>query len=269
VGEIRKVLFVGDHHVGSVHAVMPRDCITLEGNPIRANARQAWLQDKWDEMLKWIPVATGGDPFAVVFMGDHVEGVHHGTKEVWSPEPTDHAAMAERLLAPLADMAHKRYMLIGTECHTHNSELKLAFALGCEPDTHTGKSAWDELDLDVGDYGVVRCVHHIGATSREWTAYTGPASALHNMRAAAVDAGHPTPKALVAGHRHRHDYIETPGGGFAMTTPSWQFLTRHGRKVVTQSRTHIGAVLMDFTDPHRPQPWRFIRFGEANPGATL
>jgi hypothetical protein len=263
------VLFTGDHHVGSVHAVMPRDCVTLEGNQILPNSRQRFLMDTWDEFLLWVAKTCGDRPLATVFMGDHMEGVHHGTKEVWSPDPGDHVFMAERLLAPLAEMSERSFMLFGTECHTHNAEGKLAFALGCEPDPHTGKAAWEELDLHIHGHGIVRCTHHVGTSGREWTAPTGVASALVNSRAACVDAKHTPPWSLVAGHRHRMDFTVTPGGGFSVSVPPWQGLTRHGRKVVTQSRTHVGALLMDFADPENPRPYRFVRFAEQNPGVTL
>jgi hypothetical protein len=264
-----KVLFVGDNHVGSVHAQMPRDCVTLEGNKILPGPRQAFIMDLWDKFMEWVVYVKGNDRMAVVFMGDHMEGAHHGTKEIWSPDPSDHTAMAERLLAPLADLCEKRAMLFGTECHTHNAEAKLAWALGCAPDPHTGKTAWEELDLNIEGHGKFRCTHHIGTSSREWTASTPPTAALSQARLACVDADHTPPKSMAAGHRHRMDLIRTPGGGISFSTPSWQGLTRHGRKVVTHSRSGVGSIIMDFTDVHNPRPWYFHRFAKENPGLDL
>lgn len=267
---IRKVVVVSDLHCGSTVGLLPRNAKTLEGQRVQPNKAQAWLQDRWDEAMRFVEDATRGEPFALVVNGDTIEGVHHGTKQVCSPEISDHCEWAYQSLMPLAEKAEHLFVTTGTEAHTHSTEHHLAIRMGAVPDKFNDKPAWDELDLTVHGY-TIRFTHHISTTSREWLSASRLSIHLANMRLAALDAKHPVPSGLIAGHCHRFDEYHTPGGGLCLTLPSWQFLTRYGHKVVTQSRTHIGLVVLHYSGESGevPRVATYLRFAQPNPGVRL
>ena len=78
---IRKLVLVSDLHCGSIAGLLPRNAKTLHGNRIHHNAAQAWLADRWDEAMRFVQDSCKDDPFAVVVVGDVVEGKHLTTRK--------------------------------------------------------------------------------------------------------------------------------------------------------------------------------------------
>jgi hypothetical protein len=253
LGDIRKVLVLSDMHCGSTVGLLPPGCKTLEGTALQANDVQQWVWDCWvDFHERWLPTVIGPDePYAVVLNGDLVEGIHHGTKQVMSPDLADQWSIACTALQPVVDKADKTFIIVGTETHTHSVEHSLAHHFEAVPSPT--KPAWDRLDLTVNGCRV-RFVHHISTTSRVYLAASRLSINLGNMQLESMRAGHPVPTVLCAAHAHRFDEY-ADGRGMAVCGPSWQGLTRFAYKVVSNAVPSVGGYVLDWTDrPHGSLP---------------
>ena len=258
---ISKIVVVSDLHCGSTVGLLPPKFMTLEGNEVGQNKIQKRLWDAWYDLWNdWVPWAVDGHEFAVVINGDLVEGLHHKTTEIVSPEFGDHVRAAQQALVPMTKLAPSKIFLTeGTECHTKNTEHDLGNAVGAVQDEETGKFCFPRLDLDVSG---ARCsfFHHVVATSRSYLEGSGLSITLGNERAEAARAGLPIPVVLGMAHRHRHG-IFNDGQGIAFTTGAFQALTRHGRKVVPSAVPSPSCVVLDWSETgfdHIPQVYEKV-----------
>jgi hypothetical protein len=182
--------------------------------------------------------------------GDLVEGVHHGTKQVISPETKDHVACAEEVLEPYTKGAAKVFVVRGTECHTNNHELTLGKILGGEADPDSNKRkpnhAFDRLQLEMGG---TPCAfsHHIGTSTRDYLEATQLSVVLNQELVHASRNKETPPRVVVRSHRHRFGYFGN-GHELCIVTPPWQALTRFGHKVVTAARCHPGVLVLDWRE---------------------
>lgn len=260
---IRHWLNISDLHVGSTRAIVPPGFVTLEGQTIQHNAAQEWLWAGWQRMLDWARDLIGDHPFGLTINGDCVEGVHHGTKQVWSPDTSDHVSAAIQLLRPIAEDADAVFMVRGTECHTGSSaEVVIGAALGARE--VGGQFAVDVLNLSI--HGVpCRWVHHIGTSTRLGLYATQLSMMLAEAQAQAVRFGQTVPRVYCAGHRHTFGVYQDDKAA-CVTLPPWQLLTRFGYKVAPAAVVGVGAVIYDWEHSehgdlprihsfvHRPQP---------------
>ena len=144
----RVIVVLSDIHAGSTVALMPPEFTTLEGVLLAQNPMQRWLWECWQDAQAWITASVGADPYALVLNGDLTEGIHHGTKQVISPDTGDHVECAIHLLRPLVAKAAKTFIVKGTECHTGNNEIVIGKAMKTAINPETGLPAWDRLTLD-------------------------------------------------------------------------------------------------------------------------
>jgi hypothetical protein len=218
---------------------------TLEGTNLRQNAVQKWLWGCWQDCWAWVDDVVGDDDWALIVNGDAVEGNHHGTREIISAEDGDHATAAYHCLKPHAAKASKRYLVMGTECHTKEAEHNLAKQLNCdEPDGP--RAAWPELRITIAGT-LCHFRHHITTTSRPYLEGSALSIHLGVERQEAARAGHDTPRVMVRSHRHRFGVFDD-GFGLGVVTPPWQALTRYGQKVVPAANVQVGAVVLDWRD---------------------
>lgn len=238
------LLIVSDLHCGSSVGLLPPNFKTLEGQPVNQSAWQEWLWECWTEMLLWVERETAGSNYAVVINGDIIEGVHHGTKQVISPDVSDHLNAAEIVCRPLIARASRTYIVKGTECHTNGTETTLGKILRTESNPDTGLPSWDRLHLTIRG---CRCAfsHHVGTSTRSWTEATQLASILAEEALQAMKNGEDFPQVVGRAHRHKFGTFSN-GRQLAVISPPWQGLTRHGHKVVPEARTQPGAYLLDW-----------------------
>jgi hypothetical protein len=238
------LVVLSDIHAGSTKAVLPPGFVTVEGNEVKQNALQAWQWDCWRRMEDHVAERVGTAKFGLVLNGDLIEGIHHGTKEIISPEIGDHAAAAIQLLAPIAEKAARVFVVRGTEAHVNNHEHMIAKKLGGALNPDLGIHAFDRLTLEVCG---VRCVfrHHIGTTTRRGLAGTALSVQLAEEQVEAANNGEPIPRVLGCAHRHKGS-VWRDDNGVSFVTPAWQALTRFAHKVVSQARCKPGVVILDW-----------------------
>ena len=124
------ILLLSDLHVGSTVGLWPADFTSNEGNPIGQNKFQEWLWKCWSDAMEWSKRVVGKDAFDVVLNGDLVDGIHHKTLQVMTPDVGDQTDAVKQVLAPLVERCAKLHIVKGTEIHTRNDEIRLGNALG-------------------------------------------------------------------------------------------------------------------------------------------
>ena len=220
---------------------MPPDSENLAGNTIGfgSNKHQEWLWECWQDALGKVAAIAKCDPYAVVVNGDATEGIHHRSPEVVASLIENHCTMAAEALKPLTSKAAATFVVRGTECHTHNVETYLAKLIGAKDEV-----ARDKWLINVHGCAV-DATHHIGATSRAYLEASALSITLGNARLNSVRAGHPVAQVYLRGHRHCGG-VYSDGSGLIGVTGGWQFLTRHGHKVVPDSIPRPSMLVLDW-----------------------
>jgi hypothetical protein len=235
------LVVVSDLHCGSSVGLMPPDSENLSGNTINfgKNHHQAWLWQCWQDAQSQVAKLAGNDPLALLVNGDATEGIHHRSPEVVASLIENHCQMAAEALRPWAARAVKTYITKGTECHTHNIESYLARLLNAET-----SEARDKWLIEINGC-LVDAAHHIGATSRTYLEASLLSIVLGNARLNAIRAGHPPAQVFLRAHRHCGG-VYSDGSGMMCVTGGWQFLTRHGHKVVGDAIPRPSVLVLDW-----------------------
>lgn len=242
------LVVVSDLHCGSSVGLCPPDFKTKYGNAVGFgdNIHQAWLWDKWQEAFEEVDAILGNDNFCLCVNGDATEGIHHRSTEIVATLIEDHCRMAAEALKPYAQAASEIFIVKGTECHTGEIESYLASLL----------SAREGIAKDKWLFSINGCLvdacHHMGVTSRAYLEASAMSIVLGNARLNAVRSGHPAAKVFLRGHRHCGGWF-SDGDAMLAVTGGWQFLTRHGNKVVPDSVPRPSVLVLD---------WRKKREGE-------
>lgn len=237
------VLNLSDLHIGSTVGLWPEGFVSNEGYSIGQNKFQAWLWACWQDMLKWSADVIGKDKFEIVLNGDLVDGIHHKTLQVMSPDPGDQTEAVKLVLEPLIAKAERVHFIKGTECHSRNDEIRLGRFFKGSRDPNTGQHAWDSLDLEVNGT-LYNFAHHISSTARSYLEASAHSIMLGNLSHSRARTGKPIPKVMVRAHRHRHG-VWNDGNQISAICGAWQGLTRFGYKVVPDAVPQPSAIIFD------------------------
>ena len=239
---IELLVVVSDIHCGSDVGLAPPVTVTEAGNHVGFgdNQCQAWLWQNWCSGIKQVRDYIGLSKAALLVNGDATEGVHHRNEaELIAAAIETHTNMAVQCLQPLADLCKTRFVVAGTECHTRGMETVLAEKLKAER-----REALDKWHFSI--HGCeIDAAHHTGTTSRAYLEATAMSINMGNARVNYTRAGHSVPKIFLRAHRHCGGYYSDGDGLFAVTG-AWQFLTRHGFKVVTDSIPRPSILILDW-----------------------
>lgn len=247
---VMKVVNLSDLHIGSSVGLWPTDFTSEEGFPIGQTEFQKWLWECWSQVPDFIREhIKPGEPWAIVFNGDLVEGIHHKNIQIMSANHGDQVAAVKQTLKPLLEATGtppQIFVVKGTECHTRNDELAIGRMLDAWVDETNGQSAFDFLPLQIhGCNTFFR--HHIGTSARPYLEASMLSIHLGVERQEAVRSGTPVPKVIVRAHRHRHGMF-SDGVGMCLVTGAWQGLTRYGNKVVPGAQCMPSVLILDWSD---------------------
>jgi len=242
--DVRLLVVLSDTHTGSSIAPFPQQCIS-DGMLVGHGPIQEWLWSCWTDLTeRWLPDITGSEPYNVIHNGDAVEGHHHGTAQVFSPEVSHHANAACEMLRPIFAGAMKRWFIRGTGAHVGNTiESTLGKNLKCEADPSTGMHAAHHWLLKFNG-SLCSFRHHMSTTGRVNLEPSGLGIHLGNEQLGCARAGHPVPQVVVRGHRHRYG-LYSDGQAMFVACPSMQLLTDYGEKVAPAAIPTIGAWVLD------------------------
>jgi metallophosphoesterase superfamily enzyme len=228
------IVVVSDLHVGSNFALCPPELDTGD-SPTRI-----FLWDAWSKFAREV---VKYQPFILVVNGDVTEGRHHRANDLTITGLVQQWRAAVRTLRPLCSKAEAVYFTEGTECHTLDDEHDLAEELGAVK----GPDGYAHYRLRLKVNGLAHEFrHHIGTSARPWTEVNALQAALVAEREQARLAGEGQTDILVSAHRHTGAMIRTDGG-MSITSASWQFPTRHVRKVVPTARPVVGGLILDYS----------------------
>ena len=231
------LVVISDTHCGCGVGLCPSGGVQLdEGGRYKPSRLQrklwAYWRQFWDD---FVPAATRGEPYVVVFNGDAIDGVHHNSTTQITHNLKDQVAIAYEVLAPVVEACEGRYYHIrGTEAHVGKSaatEEGLAKALGAIPNQE-GQYARYDLWKKVGPKRV-HFLHHIGTTGSQAYESTAVYRELIESFVEAARWRDVPPDVIVRSHRHRNLKIEAPSGdmaggkdetgtSMAIVTPAWQ-----------------------------------------------
>jgi hypothetical protein len=249
MNKIQLAIVVSDLHCGSVVGLAAPYTATEHGNVVGfgSNVHQAWLWDNWSSMIEQVRAIVGADDAALIINGDATEGVHHrNDAEILASNIETHINMAHQCLAPLAELCKEVFVTAGTECHTRNMENVLAQRLGA-----VGAKAKDKWLIRINDC-LIDVAHHMPTSGRAYLEASSMSICMGNARQNYLRCGHEVPRIYLRGHRHCGGHY-SDGNSLFCATGAWQFLTRHGHKVVTDSIPRPSVVILD---------WRQRRSGE-------
>lgn len=242
MAKIKIAVVISDTHCGSEVGLSPREFRLKSGNIVKigANLCQQWLADMYDEAIKQVASVIGADSAALFINGDAIEGVHHrNNKELIAAEMERHIVMAEQCLKPLSALCKKVFVVKGTECHTQGLEDLLAEGLKA-----VAREAKDKWLVEINGC-LVDAAHHMGTTSRAYLEASLMSIHMGNARLNYARCGMRVPKVYLRAHRHCGGWY-SDGKGVFCVTGGWQFLTRHGHKVVTDSIPSPSIIVLDW-----------------------
>lgn len=177
-----------------------------------------------------MPMVTRGEPYAVLFNGDMIEGRHHKASHPLSQNKADQQKVALDVLEPIVKKCEGRlYYVSGSRAHSGEAgedEEKLAKKLGAIPDEYGNYSRY-EIFIRVGKC-LVHASHHIGVTSSGAYEPSALAREFTEFCADCAKWGKKRPDILVRSHRHRHIEVAVPtnnGYGIIFVTSGWQLKT--------------------------------------------
>lgn len=236
---------VGDPHCGSRSGLMPPIFRTNDGASVMATKIQDFSWGKWLHATNtWLPKILGDCKWALVLMGDLVEGRHHGNMELVDHDITVHERIARSVLGPLAEQADEVFCIRGTECHARTIESSIAEALGATPDPDTDDHCWEQLQIKT--HGIpCHFKHHISVPGRPWTRGGHIVRALTQEQLKAVELFHEPPRVIVRAHCHQFDIVESTYG-MGMTIGPWQMMSRFARRVTQASHSIPSMQVLDF-----------------------
>ncbi len=234
---LNNLVVISDIHVGCRVGLMPPEGVKLDDggtympSSLQLNLWQMW-KVFWDE---FVPAATRGEPYAVCFNGDALDGVHHRSVSQWSHNMEDQRRCAEGILAPIVQQASRYYHIRGTEAHVGSSaqdEEALARSLGAIPN---GDGQYARYDLWIRIGGCLgHLLHHIGTTGSQAYESTACHKELVEEYAEAARWDEAVPDFIIRSHRHRHIMTTIPtrrGPSIAAVTPCWQGKTGYVWKI--------------------------------------
>lgn len=251
--DIRHLVIIGDTHIGSSVGLMTDEHVTADDNNIQPNPLQQWIGERWQHFWdECVPSCTGNDDFAVVHIGDIIDGDHHGTFQLVTRNLTEQRTIAENILRPIRKRARRMYCVKGTESHVGNvacDEEAIARSVGFDDIDDTGnKTAW-ELRLQWGPHHV--CFrHHIGggrSLAGQLTQLSNEmAIELHDAQKWNVERA----DLMFFGHIHTAKWGGFPterGPMECYVSPSWQGVTAFGRRIGHTLGT-VGGYVASYDD---------------------
>lgn len=271
---------VSDLHAGSTVSLCPPTIPLDDGGAYDSTKAQRWLWERW--LTYWKRVAAvrkeHGASLIAVVNGDLTDGgLHHGTTQLISPNPTSQAAVVDAALHAPKSLAPDQWLFVrGTDVHVGPSAcFEERVALGLKKDgqpvimdTDTGTASHWHAKLEI-DGVRLDFAHHGRVGSRPWTKPNVTANLAAEIFYNHAANGLPHPH--LAFRSHMHQFVDT--GGIhpvrVIQTPAWQLATAFIHRIAPGSIADVGGIIVvidkgRFTvepvifHPDPPATWRAV-----------
>lgn len=238
-----------DPHFGASTGLLPPKFVSFEGQIIKQNPFQIWQWMKWKECWKWVKSIVKDEEYGVAANGDLIDGNHHNTREIISPNVQDHVEACVQGLAPFLVDAKSVFITEGTNVHTNNSEHGIAGTLRSmginvvKPNKR--KSAWSALSLRV--HGCLTAIdHHMSTALSSLSESAAFSRTMGDITYKTERAGYNVPKVIIRSHRHQFGMYDD-GYKLMISLPPWQGSSRFVRRVAPGAVPQCGMVILDWT----------------------
>ena len=268
---------VCDTHIGSTTALCPPVVSLDDGGEYRASQAQLWMWQCWNEFweARWKSKKEKRARLYLVINGDVFDGVHHGTRQLWSWNSADWYRAADTVFEKPLNMADRVFVVRGTEIHAGQSashEEGWASQIGkvlAPSDKQNKVATWWHLDMLAA--GVLFDICHHGSLGRlAWTQGNILNRLGNELVLEALRMGRRPPDVAVRAHNHMFD---TSGKGCpvkVVAAPAWQLATAYVHKVAPNRLASIGGLEFVCRDgetwmedvifkPAARKPWRESR----------
>lgn len=238
---------VGDEHVGSTIGLCPPDGIELEdGGRYMPNVFQLWMWERWLEYWDAVDQTANGLPIIAVSNGEFIDGNHHRTTQIATPNPQMMIDAAVKVWRPIAGKAYQTYATKGTEAHIGAggaSDSAVAGAIEAQKDPDTRKPIFDHLKLVVAGVSF-SIAHHVSSTARMWTHGNNIRTEVLEMMDDARDSGQAPPDYVIRGHVHKFSDTGLNYRTRGLVLPAWQGLTGYVSRLTRRENRTVGGVII-------------------------
>ena len=194
-----------------------------------------------------------------VFVGDAIEGIHHGSKQFITARVQEHEKIAEDAIDNgLRMMKHgkddKFYMVSGTESHVGESEERIASDVGPvaympAPEDKVTRWCWPMLPVSIN--GVFGLIAHHGPGPGSGANEGNPLrNKVRNIVVSRALRGKKAPRFIVFGHKHAKQHIQYEYEDLvvdAFILPSFQGKTDWFYSVDPFAFNNIGMLKIDIS----------------------
>ena len=238
---MKKLLFLGDTHIGSTVALCKPTVELDDGGTYHASRAQRVLYTAWHKLIELVQPDT-----TVILNGDLVEtDTKHRSYQIITRNRTTLRRLANDVLDELVSKCAAVYVIRGTEAHAGKSA-SMDDAIGEDFDApgHTaGSHSWWYLPLLVERLRF-DIAHHAPMSGVPWNQNISAINIAARIRFACMERGEPQPDVVVRSHQHRwadsHDAFKTR----VIQLPAWTFATAHTQRINPGSIADIGAAFM-------------------------
>ena len=268
--KIDKLLWTpADWHSGSNTALAIPQWTWGDGITVTQSKTQSIVRKQHFENLKLIKEARKGRQLHTCYLGDAIDGNHHGTPQIISPDENEHSRIFVTLLEESLEYVGFNpnngdtiRFYIGTESHVKGYEEGIAkyfydkYGDGCVPPVikptvggrfKDGRFVREHGLLDIN--GVKFDLAHqpsAGPGTRTWTKENGVRNVVKSIYHDGLEHGRIIPNYWVRAHRHqyvrsgayhgKHGWIE------GVLLPAKQAKTQFASRVASDNLSNIGDV---------------------------
>lgn len=248
---------LSDMHSGSTTALFPNRQMTFihGGKPAiiaSPTSEQKQLHDHWVHCGKNIKAMAKSKRLIVVHNGDAIDGNHHGSIQIITPNQkhqTDiHIELMDELLK-LSGFSVKNgdelHYTSGTESHTEWAEYGIK-----EYYNALGAQYHDEMQINVNGR-LVWYTHHGANAGKGANEGNGVRGWLRDIYFDCLKSGITPPDMITTSHYHKAHYQPYTDGYnhtiHGQILPSWQRKTRYAYRVAPFQRNDIGMTVTEIT----------------------
>ena len=250
---------LSDMHSGSDRALFPNWDVSPmprvgdeSPSPMRGSEKQKKIFAHFTSCASEIKKrATKDKRLVIVNDGDAIEGIHHGTIQIMSPQIDDHVVIHTELMEYFlkqVGFSRKRgdelHYVTGTESHTAWKEGAIIKRFD-----HLDAGYHDELKLNINGRQVWY-THHGGTAGDGHSEGDGYRNWLKRIYFNNLKLGNKQPDVIFSAHVHKpiySSYVQDYHTIHGMILPSWQMKTRFAYRAAPFQRNDIGLNITEIT----------------------
>lgn len=251
------VVSLSDMHSGGSTALFPNYPMTFKHNGEDAQVssptpQQKRMYEHFIDCGKKIKAQAKGKKIVIVHNGDAIEGHHHGSIQIVTPnynhQSEIHIALMEDFIKATGfsrKNGDEIHYTSGTESHTGWYEYGIS-----EHFSALGAKFHDELKIKINSREVW-FTHHGGGAGKGANEGNGYRNWLRDIYWDNVKQKNEQPDIVVTAHYHKPIYqtfVQDWHTIHGMILPSWQYKTRYAYKVAPFQRNDIGLQTFDITE---------------------